>query len=95
MTVVLSSCFSNLFDMVVIFNISTKFPRNLGSVPVLLFAFSLGFLSRTFTTYRTAGEGGAYLFNSSLPLPLASILRYRYLDISRAITEERSLLNMS
>ena len=28
----------------------------------------LGFLSRTFTIYRTAGEGGGCLFNSSLPL---------------------------
>ena len=32
----------------------------------------LGFLSRTFTIHRTAGEGGGYLFNSSLPLPPAS-----------------------
>ena len=38
-----------------------------------LFFFSyLGFLSRTFTIHRTAGEGGGYLFNSSLPLPPAS-----------------------
>ena len=37
------------------------------------FFFSyLGFLSRTFTIHRTAGEGGGYLFNSSLPLPPAS-----------------------
>ena len=32
----------------------------------------LGFLSRTFTIHGTAGEGGGYLFNSSLPLPPAS-----------------------
>ena len=32
----------------------------------------LGFLSRTFTIHRTAGEGRGYLFNSSLPLPPAS-----------------------
>ena len=34
--------------------------------------FYLGFLSRTFTVHRTAGEGGGHLFNSSLPLPPAS-----------------------
>ena len=31
--------------------------------------FYLGFLSRTFTNNRTAGEGGGHFFNSSLPLP--------------------------
>ena len=36
------------------------------------FLFYLGFLSRTFTIHGTAGEGGGYLFNSSLPLPPAS-----------------------
>ena len=34
--------------------------------------FYLGFLSRTFTIHRTAGEGGGYLFKSSLPLPPTS-----------------------
>ena len=34
------------------------------------FFFNLGFLSRTFTNHRTAGEG--HFFNSSLPLPPAS-----------------------
>ena len=29
----------------------------------------MGFLSGTFTIYKTAVEGGGYLFNSSLPLP--------------------------
>ena len=36
------------------------------------FFFYLGFLSRTFTNHRTAGEGGGHLFNSSLLLPPAS-----------------------
>ena len=36
------------------------------------FFFYLGFLSRTFTIHGTAGEGGGYLLNSSLPLPPAS-----------------------
>ena len=34
--------------------------------------FYLGFLSRTFTIHRTAGEGEGYLFNFSLPLTTAS-----------------------
>ena len=37
-----------------------------------LFFFYLGFLSWTFTIYRTTGERGGYLLNSSLPLPPAS-----------------------
>ena len=36
------------------------------------FFLYLAFLSRTFTIHKTAGEGGGYLFNSSLPLPPAS-----------------------
>ena len=32
----------------------------------------MGFLSQTLTIERTAGKGGRYLFNSSLPLPPAS-----------------------
>ena len=36
------------------------------------FFLYLGFLSRTFRIHGTAGEGGGYLFNSSLPLPPAS-----------------------
>ena len=43
----------------------------------IIFFFYLGFLSRTFTIHRTAGEGGGYLFNSSLPLsPASQTLRY-------------------
>ena len=42
----------------------------LGSL--MIFFFYLSFLSRTFTIHRTAGKGGGYLFNSSLPLPPAS-----------------------
>ena len=41
------------------------------------FFFYLDFLSQPFTNNRTAGEGGAHVFNSSLPLPPASqIVRY-------------------
>ena len=36
------------------------------------FYFYMGFLSRTFTIHRTAGDGGEYLFNSSTPFPPAS-----------------------
>ena len=42
--------------------------ENLGHI----FFFYLGFLSRTFMIHRTAGEGGGYFFNPSLPLPPAS-----------------------
>ena len=43
----------------------------------LFFFFYLGFLSRTFTIHRTVGEGGRYVFNSSLPLPpISQTLRY-------------------
>ena len=55
------------------------------------FFFYLGFLSRTFTIHGTAGEGGGYLFNSSLPLPSL----HRRLDISRAITAESSPLRIA
>ena len=34
--------------------------------------FDLGFLSQAFTINKTADESGSYLFNYSLPLPLAS-----------------------
>ena len=37
-----------------------------------VFFFYVGFLLRTFTIHRTAGEGGGYLFNSSLSLPPTS-----------------------
>ena len=40
-------------------------------VYIYIYVFSL-FFSRTFTMHRTAGEGGGYLFNISLPLPLTS-----------------------
>ena len=36
------------------------------------FFFYLGFLSRRFTTHRTAGEEGGYIVKSSLPLSPAS-----------------------
>ena len=54
------------------------------------FFFYLGFLSRTFMIHGTAGEGGGYLFNSSLPLPSL----HRHLDISWAITAESSPLHI-
>ena len=42
-----------------------------------MFFFYLGFLSRTFTNHRTAGEGRGHFFNSSLPLsPALQTLRH-------------------
>ena len=51
------------------FHIHTNIDKD---VIFFFFFFYLGFLSRTFTIHGTAGEGGGYLFNSSLPLPPAS-----------------------
>ena len=60
-----------------------------------IFLFYLGFLLRTFTNHRTAGEGGGHFFISSLPLPPKALLkRYRYLDISQAITAESPPLHI-
>ena len=50
--------------------------------------FLSGFLSRPFTNHRTAGEGDGHFFNSSLPLPPAS------LEISLAITADNSPLHI-
>ena len=51
--------------------LKTKF-RALKSEFHISFFFYLDFLSRTFTINRTAGEGGGYLFNSSVPFLPAS-----------------------
>ena len=51
------------------------------------FLFYLSFLLQTFTIHRTAGDGGGYLFNSSLPLQ-------RHLDMSRTIIAENSPLHI-
>ena len=50
----------------------------------------LGFLSRTFTNHRTAGEGGI-----SLTPPYHFHPLHRHLDISRAITAESSPLHIA
>ena len=53
--------------------------------------FYLGFLSRTFTNHRTAGERGGHLFNSSLPLPPASqTLRHQTGDYCRQLKSAHS-----
>ena len=39
------------------------------SLPLFFFFSYLGFVSQILTIDRTVGEGGGYLFNSSLPLP--------------------------
>ena len=57
----------------------------------IFFFFYLGFLSRTFTIHRTAGEGEAI---SLSPLYHFHLL-HRHLDISRAITAESSPLHIA
>ena len=53
-----------------------------------IFFFYLGFVSRTFTNHRTAGEGGGISLTPHYDFhPLN-----RHLDISRAITAESSPL---
>ena len=42
------------------------------SLVFLTIFFYLGFLSRTFTNHKNAGEKGGHFFNSSLPLLTAS-----------------------
>ena len=53
--------------------------------------FYLGFLSQTFIIHRTAGEGGVYFFNSSLPvLPVSQTLRHYPCDYCRVLTVAQS-----
>ena len=57
----------------------------------IYFIFYLSFLSQVFAIHRTVGEGGDYLFNSSLPLPPASqILRQYPADYCRELTSAHS-----
>ena len=55
------------------------------------FFFYLGFLSRTFRTHRTAREGRV----SSLTPLYQSLPHHKYLNISRSITIESSLLQIA
>ena len=50
----------------------------------------MGFLSRTFTNHRIAGERGGHFFNSLLPFHSL----HRHLDIRRAITVGSSPLHI-
>ena len=60
---------------------------SLEHITFFLFFFYLGFLSRTLTNHRTAGEGRGHFFNSSLPLSLASqTLRHQLGDYCREFT---------
>ena len=53
----------------------------------MCFCFYLGFLSRTFTNHRSAGEGGGHFFNSSLPLPpTPQALRHQPANYCRQLT---------
>ena len=57
----------------------------------LCFIFYLGFLLRTLTIHRTAGEGWGYLFDSSLPLPPTSQTFWHKLqDACRVLTSAHS-----
>ena len=64
--------FCRKFLIVTIAFMITKTLMRCMSIDRKIFFFYLGFLSRTFTNHRTAGEGGGHFSNSSLPLPPAS-----------------------
>ena len=67
------------------------FPVNIAKHLRTPFFFYVGFLSRTFTNHRAAGEGGGYFINSSLPFPPASqTLRYQPGDYCRDLTSAHS-----
>ena len=68
-----------------------KVPKTIRLNETHYFFLYLGFLSRTFMIHRTAGGGGGYLLNSSLPLPPASqTLRHYSGDYCRELTSEYS-----
>ena len=53
--------------------------------------FYLGFVSRTFTIHRTAGEGGCYVFYYSVPLLLALYaLKHKPGNCSRELASPHS-----
>ena len=56
-----------------------------------IFFFYQGFLSRTFTNHRTAGEGRRHFINSSLPIqPALQTLRHQPGDYCRDFTSPHS-----
>ena len=82
--------FQNLFKLSII---DFRSPRNtvklMGKTQPHLkhFFFYLGFLSRTFTNHRTAGEGEGHFFNSSLLLqPDSQTLSHQPGDYCREFT---------
>ena len=78
--------------LVISFCTNTAFEGHL-SIPCLIFSvfFYMGFLSRTFTNRRTAGEGGRHFFNFSLSLPPAlQALRHQPVDCCKQLTSAHS-----
>ena len=75
-----------------IYSLKLKSLRNLNvSIHLRCILFYLGFLSRTFTIYRTAGEGGGSFYDSCLPLPPASqTLRHQPSNYCRGLTSTHS-----
>ena len=58
---------------------------------ILIFFFYVGFLSRTFTNYRTAGEQRGHFIDSSLPLPPTSQThRHQPGDYCKELTSSHS-----
>ena len=83
--------FCRKFLIVTIAFMVTKTLMRCMSIDRKIFFFYLGFLSRTFTNHRTAGEGGGHFSNSSLPLPPASqALRHQPGDHCGGLTSAHS-----
>ena len=67
------------------------FARTVNGLQLHFSFLYLRFLLRTFTIHRAEGEGGGYLFNSSLPLPSTSqTLRCQLGDCRRELTSTHS-----
>ena len=66
-------------------------PRRPCKSSFFFFFLYLGFLPQPFTNHWTAGKGGGYFFNSSLPLPPVSrTLRHYPGDYCRGLTSTHS-----
>ena len=65
------SCMRRIFQSVSNYPIVCTFTAT-SYQQIYYFFVHLGFLSRSFTNHRSAGEGGGHFFNSLVPLPPAS-----------------------
>ena len=87
---ILANSFHDVEEWILNSNLLIHQPNATNQKPIFFF-FYLGFLSRTFTNHRTAGEGEGISLTPHYHFhPL-----HRHLDISRAITAESSPLHIT